>query len=93
MTSSVREGTYYCNRRYHSFPRNIYPLPDDNHETQAIGHYLWFLTLVNGNHKLDQDLHKDAPLFIATKESIQDVLDIGTGTGLWATDYGMNVTL
>jgi hypothetical protein len=89
VTSSVREGTYYYNRRYHSFPRDIYPLPDDNHETQAMGHDLWYVTL-NGNHELDQNLHKDAPLFLAPKESIQDVLDIGTGTGLWATDYGTN---
>jgi hypothetical protein len=48
---------------------------------------------MDGKHELDQDLHKDAPLFLTPKASIQDVLDIGTGTGLWATDYGMNVTL
>jgi hypothetical protein len=95
LTPSVCEGTSYCGRRYHSYsPRDIYPLPDDKpqQDTQVIGHLLWHLTLVYGDRTID--LWKDAPLFCAPRtKSNHKVLDIGTGTGLWAIDYGMNGTL
>lgn len=41
-------------------------------------------------HRLpDERLPTEGPLFYASlRESLQDVLDIGTGNGSWAIDYG-----
>ena len=41
-------------------------------------------------HRLpDECLRAEGPLFYASLgESLQDVLDIGTGNGNWAIDYG-----
>ena len=43
---------------------------------QDMQHYLWYMTL-------------DDKLFLApVKENPQNILDIGTGTGIWAIDCG-----
>lgn len=75
IASKVTSYRYENGRRYHSYREGTYYAPNDelysNYET--IVHHLWLLTL----H--DQ-------LFLAPLESPERVLDIGTGTGLWAID-------
>ncbi|PSN65175.1 S-adenosyl-L-methionine-dependent methyltransferase [Corynespora cassiicola Philippines] len=75
LASSVTRYRYENGRRYHAFRDGSYYAPNDerysNYET--IVHHLWLLTL----H--DQ-------LFLAPIENPEMILDVGTGTGLWAID-------
>ena len=75
IASKVTSYRYENGRRYHSYRDGTYYAPNDeaysNYET--IVHHLWLLTL----H--DQ-------LFLAPIQNPQKILDIGTGTGLWAID-------
>jgi len=54
-----------------------YPMPAlSTHVTIDLQHHLYRLTL-------------DEKLYLAPiKDDVQDVLDIGTGTGLWAIEFG-----
>ncbi|KAH6639667.1 S-adenosyl-L-methionine-dependent methyltransferase [Boeremia exigua] len=75
IASKITSYRYENGRRYHSYREGTYYAPNDeaysNYET--IVHHLWLLTL----H--DQ-------LFLAPIKDPERVLDIGTGTGLWAID-------
>ncbi|UPX11909.1 uncharacterized protein EKO05_0002493 [Ascochyta rabiei] len=75
LASRVTSYRYENGRRYHAYRDGTYYAPNDeaysNYET--IVHHLWLLTL----H--DQ-------LFLAPLTSPSRILDIGTGTGLWAMD-------
>lgn len=85
----------YCGRRYQHYFSD-YPFPNDKQqlETEAVLDYLWRITLTSMKkfHRLpDERLLAESPLFYASLgESLQDVLDIGTGNGIWAMDYGTN---
>ncbi|CAI6334924.1 unnamed protein product [Periconia digitata] len=80
--SSVTRYRYENGRRYHAYREGSYYAPNDetysNYET--IVHHLWLLTL-------------DDRLFLAPIGGGEDgqpgperILDVGTGTGLWAVD-------
>ncbi|KAG9200048.1 hypothetical protein G6514_007644 [Epicoccum nigrum] len=75
LASKVTNYRYENGRRYHAYRDGTYYAPNDeaysNYET--IVHHLWLLTL----H--DQ-------LFLAPVQNPSRILDIGTGTGLWALD-------
>ena len=75
LASKVTNYRYENGRRYHAYRDGTYYAPNDeaysNYET--IVHHLWLLTL----H--DQ-------LFLAPIQNPSRILDIGTGTGLWALD-------
>lgn len=73
--SSITQYRFENGRRYHSYRDGLYYAPnDDRYATyEATVHHLWLLTL------RDQ-------LFLAPIENPQIVLDVGTGTGLWAID-------
>lgn len=75
LASKVTSYRYENGRRYHAYREGTYYAPNDekysNYET--IVHHLWLLTL----H--DQ-------LFLAPIQNPERILDIGTGTGLWAID-------
>lgn len=77
LLSDVKDYTYENGRRYHSYREGHYVLPNDEQEQdrQDLLHHVRNLVL-NG------------ALFRAPLEnSIQRVLDIGTGTGIWAIDF------
>lgn len=78
MTSAVTEYRFDHGRRYHAFAENAYWLPNDDIEIERldIQHHVWRLSLQGKLHL--------APLDVAT---IKDVVDVGTGTGLWALDF------
>lgn len=78
VSSSVFSFTYANGRRYHSdrFKKAEYFMPNDETEQDRLDlyHHI-FLSLLGGK------LHT-APL-----DNPQRVLDVGTGTGLWAIDF------
>ncbi|TVY21046.1 putative methyltransferase [Lachnellula arida] len=79
-TMSLRESLYESieenGREYHKYKEGVYYLPNDDVEQDRLNlqHHLWTLTL-------------DGRLHLAPIANPQRVLDIGTGTGLWALEY------
>ncbi|KAJ5127374.1 hypothetical protein N7448_008153 [Penicillium atrosanguineum] len=79
LSSSVLEYEYENGRRYHSNRAGNYMMPNDEEEqdrmdlTTMKAHHIW-LMLMKG------ELHK-APIV-----NPQNILDLGTGTGIWALD-------
>ncbi|KAJ5719829.1 hypothetical protein N7493_006707 [Penicillium malachiteum] len=78
LLSDVKDYAYENGRRYHSYREGHYVLPNDDQEQdrQDLLHHVRNLVL-NG------DLYR-APM---SENSLQRVLDIGTGTGIWAIDF------
>ncbi|CRG87069.1 hypothetical protein PISL3812_04084 [Talaromyces islandicus] len=75
LTSSITDYQYANGRRYHAYKRGAYLLPNDEQEQDRLDllHHV-FLLILNGR------------LFVSPVSSPQRVLDVGTGTGLWAMD-------
>ncbi|KAI1849326.1 hypothetical protein JX265_012113 [Neoarthrinium moseri] len=65
-------------RTYHSYKEGRYPLPNDAREQgrSTVEHHLWRLTLRD-------------KLYLAPINRLNHVLDIGTGTGLWAFELAV----
>ena len=77
LSSSINEYVYENGRRYHSYfgiDKNLNPTDEKEQDRLDLHHEL-FLTI------MDRKLH------LAPLDSPQRVLDIGTGTGLWAIDF------
>ena len=72
------EFTYANGRRYHSdrFRRADYFMPNDEGEQERLDlyHHI-FLQILGGK------------LYAAPLQKPQRVLDVGTGTGIWALDF------
>lgn len=77
LLSDVKNYTYENGRRYHSYREGHYVLPNDDQEQdrQDLLHHVRNLVLNGALFR--------APL----GSNIQRVLDIGTGTGIWAIDF------
>lgn len=75
ISSSVRDYNFENNRRYHKFQEGRYSFPNDDleQEREDMKHAM-ILNLCNGR------LHY-APL-----KNPQNILDVGTGTGIWSID-------
>lgn len=75
VVSTIRNYQYENGRRYHSYRQGQYFLPNDEREQDRLnlGHHI-FKLIING------DLYR-API-----PQPQCVLDLGTGTGLWAIE-------
>lgn len=78
LSSSILHYEYNNGRRYHGFRSGSYLLPNDEEEQDRLDllHHI-FLLILGG--KL-----YDAPV---RPSSLKRVLDIGTGTGIWAIDF------
>lgn len=78
LTSSIMAGHYENGRRYHAYQASgEYILPDDEQEQDRLDIKYASLQLV----------FSDKVTF-APVEHPQQILDIGTGTGIWAIDAG-----
>ncbi|TAQ85201.1 hypothetical protein B7494_g6477 [Chlorociboria aeruginascens] len=77
LTSGVRDYAFENGRRYHRFREGAYNFPNDDSEQdrEDMKHAM----MVN----LCQTLH-----FAPIGEHPQNVLDMGTGTGIWAIEMG-----
>ncbi|OJJ42111.1 hypothetical protein ASPZODRAFT_77660, partial [Penicilliopsis zonata CBS 506.65] len=78
LTSSVLKNEFKHGRRYHSYQSGAYMFPNDEREQDRLDmtHYIYFMTF---NDRLFL-----APIDLRDKR----VLDIGTGTGIWAVQLG-----
>ncbi|OLN81987.1 Demethylmenaquinone methyltransferase 5 [Colletotrichum chlorophyti] len=77
LASSIRDFNFENKRRYHKFKEGRYLFPNDDAEQdrEDMKHALVV-------HVCDGSLHS-APL-----DKPQKILDVGTGTGIWAMDMG-----
>ncbi|PGH00526.1 hypothetical protein GX51_05741 [Blastomyces parvus] len=78
LTSSVRRVVVENGRTYHSLSEGKYCLPNDEEEQDRLDmqHHQFLVTF-------DGKLH-----FAPGADNARRVLDAGTGTGIWAIDYG-----
>ncbi|KAH8893673.1 S-adenosyl-L-methionine-dependent methyltransferase [Thozetella sp. PMI_491] len=77
ISSSVRDYAFENNRRYHKFQEGRYHFPNDESEQERENmKHAMVVNLMNGK------------LHLAPVENPQTVLDVGTGTGIWAIDMG-----
>lgn len=75
VTSAIFDYKYENGRRYHSYREGKYVIPNDETEQERLDiiHHI-YLMLLNGNIT-------NVPL-----ENPHRILDVGTGTGIWAID-------
>ncbi|KAI8314249.1 Secondary metabolism regulator LAE1 [Colletotrichum sp. SAR11_59] len=82
ITSSIYHYQYENGRRYHAYREGQYVLPNDDQEQERLDlqHHIWRLLLGGRTYT--------APLPDPTSEAAEGlrVLDLGTGTGIWAID-------
>ncbi|KAK2730232.1 methyltransferase domain-containing protein [Colletotrichum kahawae] len=80
-SSSILEYRYENGRTYHKYKDGKYMLPNDELENDRLDlqHNLFLLTFDN-TLGLAPPCQKDS--------SVKRVLDVGTGTGIWAIDFG-----
>ncbi|KAJ5102056.1 hypothetical protein NUU61_004278 [Penicillium alfredii] len=78
FASSVRDYSYENGRRYHAYRHGQYPFPNDEEEQDrlALMHHLF--KLLTGGNLFRAPITRDGPP--------RRVLDIGTGTGIWALE-------
>jgi len=78
LSSSIFDYQYENGRRYHKFREGKYMLPNDEAEKDRLDMHHHMCVLVQ-NGKLHQSPIGDHP---------QQILDLGTGTGIWAIEIG-----
>ncbi|RSL81823.1 hypothetical protein CEP51_005572 [Fusarium floridanum] len=76
INSSIRNYKYENGRRYHAFREGAYLVPndDDEQDRMDLGHHIYRLIL-------------GGKLYLAPIKEPQRVLDLGTGTGIWAMEF------
>jgi hypothetical protein len=84
LASSVLHYEYQNGRRYHGFRSGSYLLPNDEQEQDRLDllHHIFLLVLSGKLY--------DAPV---PASSLKRVLDIGTGTGIWAIVRNVHVRI
>jgi len=75
LRSSVFDYEEEYGRSYHAFRRGKYVMPNDEREQERMDIHYHSVRLVLGNRH-----------FIAPVEDPTSILDVGTGTGIWAMD-------
>ncbi|KAF4340093.1 methyltransferase like [Fusarium beomiforme] len=76
LKSSIFSYRYEHGRRYHAFHEGAYLVPNDDEEQNRMDlvHHIYSLLL-------------GGKLYTAPIDNPQRVLDLGTGTGIWAIDF------
>jgi SAM-dependent methyltransferase len=75
LSSSVLNYTYENGRRYHSFRAGNYFMPNDEQEQDSMDLWHHISTMI-----------LEGELFRAPIKDPRQILEIGTGTGIWAID-------
>ncbi|KAK7428821.1 hypothetical protein QQZ08_004591 [Neonectria magnoliae] len=80
VTSSIYHYQYENGRRYHAYREGQYVLPNDDQEQQRLDlqHHIWRLLLGGRLYT--------APLPDPREQRELRILDLGTGTGIWAIE-------
>ncbi|KAM5443225.1 hypothetical protein MferCBS31731_001542 [Microsporum ferrugineum] len=75
LSTYITKYRYENGRRYHSYRDGAYWGPNDEsaNDQQDLAHHMYLLTL-------------DGKLHLAPISNPQEILDVGTGTGIWAID-------
>jgi hypothetical protein len=86
VRSSLFEHIEENGRTYHKYKAGSYFLPNDEQEQARLDlqHHIWLLTLHGRLHL--------APIDVPGAK-LHNVLDIATGTGIWAIDFGECLSL
>ncbi|KAJ9424374.1 S-adenosyl-L-methionine-dependent methyltransferase [Fusarium oxysporum] len=84
LSSSILDFRHENGRTYHAYKDGKYYLPNDERENDRLGtvpvaHNLFLLTFDNKLGLLPLNL---------PDSKVKRVLDLGTGTGIWAIDFG-----
>lgn len=88
VSASIYEGRYENGRRYHTYREGAYPLPEDEREQDRLDLIQHWFGLVLKGELVRAPLNFDDGDGAADDPQLQRrVLDIGTGTGLWALDF------
>ncbi|CAI4215852.1 unnamed protein product [Parascedosporium putredinis] len=80
ISSSIFHYQYENGRRYHAYREGQYVLPNDDQEQERLNlqHHIWRLLLGGSLYSV--------PLSDPAPGAEMRVLDLGTGTGVWAID-------
>ncbi|BCR91145.1 uncharacterized protein ACHE_61031S [Aspergillus chevalieri] len=75
LSCYITDYRFEYGRRYHAYRDGAYWGPNDEtaNEQQDVAHHMYYLTL-------------DGKLHLAPLKNPQEILDVGTGTGIWAID-------
>ncbi|KAI9805752.1 MAG: hypothetical protein M1833_005245 [Piccolia ochrophora] len=76
VTSGIRDYQYENGRRYHAYKEGKYILPNDEEEQDRLDTQYHAVRLAFDNK----------PFFAPIGDSPKAILDVGTGTGIWAID-------
>ncbi|TDZ16151.1 Secondary metabolism regulator LAE1 [Colletotrichum orbiculare MAFF 240422] len=77
LSSSIRDFEFENSRRYHKYKEGQYNFPNDD----------WELEREDMKHAMVVHIC-DGKLHSAPLDNPQKILDVGTGTGIWAIDMG-----
>ncbi|RDL31152.1 S-adenosyl-L-methionine-dependent methyltransferase [Venustampulla echinocandica] len=80
ISSSILKHRVENGRTYHAYKDGKYLYPNDESENDRLDLQHHIYSLMNGGKLFTCPIAKD--------KSIHRVLDVGTGTGIWAMDYG-----
>ncbi|KAI0004044.1 S-adenosyl-L-methionine-dependent methyltransferase [Xylariaceae sp. FL0662B] len=78
ITSSIYAHTYENGRRYHKYKHGRYPVPNDDIEQNR----------EDMKHAMMMELTDGKLFYSPIGDYPQKILDIGTGTGIWAIEVG-----
>ncbi|KAK6227004.1 hypothetical protein QIS74_00559 [Colletotrichum tabaci] len=81
LRSSILDYRFENGRTYHSYKDGKYNIPNDQREIQRLDsqHYMWLFVL-DDRLGVAPPCHPDA--------KVGRVLDVGTGSGIWAINFG-----
>ncbi|KAK1751060.1 methyltransferase [Echria macrotheca] len=80
LSSSILQYRHENGRTYHAYKDGKYVMPNDDQEQERLDlqHHLFLLTFDNKLYLSPAGQHGHA---------LHNVLDVGTGTGIWAVDF------
>lgn len=79
LPPSVVDYEFENGRRYHAYRAGRYPLPNDERELERLDLQYHMIKLL---------MHGELFMAPLRKKSVRRALDVGTGTGLWAIEFG-----